>query len=438
MMFGVDKDSFENEATNIPDEADFLSRWREEGPLGTLCDILHHIRTPQQFEKIRLFQQRANDRLPVTGWKPLEIIKPVKTRWNSYVKAFRRAMYLREAIDAYQQYYIEEYKNEVATRRARRRGPSGPVLVDPDAPHWVKNGGLQAQDWQVVAQYIQYLTPLELATDRLQGHGKSRQYGAAWEVLPTFDAILGIYEAEKDRLGEVDYEAPYSPEDHYKIHVNLAWAKMKKYWTFLDEAPVYYAAARLHPHYKLYCTNAWADRPDWIATCEASLHNLWESYKYSSHPSPVRAPVRKKVKMLSTLEEQIESNTGVPSEEELRNRQEDELTRYLSEDPVSRDHMYTKDPFLYWQANQKRFPKLSRLAFDVLSTPASSADCERMFSELGDLLEPRRLKMNPGVVTALQCLKSWGRLEWAKSQTTTPEDNPEIDALAAGIEAMGD
>jgi hypothetical protein len=34
------------------------------------------------------------------------------------------------------------------------------------------------------------------------------------------------------------------------------------------------------------------------------------------------------------------------------------------------------------------YPNLSRLAIDTLSIPASSFECERLFSELGDLLEP--------------------------------------------------
>ena len=96
-MFGIDKDSFENGTEHLPDEADFLSSWREEGPLGTLCDILNHIKTPQQYEKLRLFQLRANDRLPIKGWKPLELIKLVKTRWDSYVKAFKRAIHRVES-----------------------------------------------------------------------------------------------------------------------------------------------------------------------------------------------------------------------------------------------------------------------------------------------------------------------------------------------------
>ena len=47
------------------------------------------------------------------------------------------------------------------------------------------------------------------------------------------------------------------------------------------------------------------------------------------------------------------------------------------------------------------------MAINILSIPASSCDCERMFSELGDLLEPRRRHMGSGLLAALQCVRSW-------------------------------
>ena len=37
---------------------------------------------------------------------------------------------------------------------------------------------------------------------------------------------------------------------------------------------------------------------------------------------------------------------------------------------------------------------LLRLAVDVLTIPDPNCECERMFSELGDLLEPRRRKIS--------------------------------------------
>lgn len=64
---------------------------------------------------------------------------------------------------------------------------------------------------------------------------------------------------------------------------------------------------------------------------------------------------------------------------------------------------------MYWQLRQQTYPVLSKLAIDVLTIPASAADCERTFSELGDMLGTRRLRMKPELINALQCIKSWKR-----------------------------
>ena len=61
----------------------------------------------------------------------------------------------------------------------------------------------------------------------------------------------------------------------------------------------------------------------------------------------------------------------------------------------------------YWVELRDCYPNLSKLALDVLSIPASSCECERMFSELGDLLEPRRWAIQPQLLAAIQCVRRW-------------------------------
>jgi hypothetical protein len=64
-----------------------------------------------------------------------------------------------------------------------------------------------------------------------------------------------------------------------------------------------------------------------------------------------------------------------------------------------------------------KYPYLSRLAIDILTIPASSCECERLFSELGDLLEHRRRKIGAQLLAALQLIRSW-----AKRGFTIPEE----------------
>jgi hypothetical protein len=63
----------------------------------------------------------------------------------------------------------------------------------------------------------------------------------------------------------------------------------------------------------------------------------------------------------------------------------------------------------YWTDLAPKYPHLSRLAIDILTILASSCECERLFSELGDLLEPRCRKIGAQLLAALQLIRSWAR-----------------------------
>ena len=105
---------------------------------------------------------------------------------------------------------------------------------------------------------------------------------------------------------------------------------------------------------------------------------------------------------------------------------EDEYEVWKRQPPLLEDDNLSLNPIQYWLLHEKQFPTLARLALDIYSIPASSADCERTFSELGDLLGTRRLRMRPELIAALQSLKSWKRigikrLSTPGSSTPTPE-----------------
>ncbi|EAQ89438.1 hypothetical protein CHGG_06057 [Chaetomium globosum CBS 148.51] len=52
-----------------------------------------------------------------------------------------------------------------------------------------------------------------------------------------------------------------------------------------------------------------------------------------------------------------------------------EVDQYLSERPKQVD-----EPLAWWKANISQYPRLSTMAFDYLSIPAMSSECERLFS----------------------------------------------------------
>ncbi|KAL7771394.1 hypothetical protein CFE70_001337 [Pyrenophora teres f. teres 0-1] len=179
----------------------------------------------------------------------------------------------------------------------------------------MRSGGLTANDWAVVKDYIEILQPLKAATKRLEGRGNSSRFGAIYEVIPVFEYLLHKFKQRYKPYELVNFEATRAPEDHLAINVKAAWAKLNSYYQKLDESPVYYAACCLHPYYRQYCDRAWRDKPA------------------------------------------------------------------IMEDPYSDD--------------DEGFDEYQR------------CECERVFSEVGDLLTPRRRKISPQLLAALQCIRTW-------------------------------
>jgi hypothetical protein len=84
----------------------------------------------------------------------------------------------------------------------------------------------------------------------------------------------------------------------------------------------------------------------------------------------------------------------------------------------------------YWAELQDRYPNLSKFAINMLSIPGSSCECERMFSELGDLLEPRRRNISPQLLAAIQCNRRWIRAGFSASKVPVKDfiTDEEMDA----------
>jgi hypothetical protein len=77
-----------------------------------------------------------------------------------------------------------------------------------------------------------------------------------------------------------------------------------------------------------------------------------------------------------------------------------------------------------------RYLNLARIALDLISIPASSCECERMFSELSDLLEPQRRAISPQLLAAIQCVRRWLKAGFSKGyKPTRHTTNDELDLI---------
>ncbi|KAA8620701.1 Dimer-Tnp-hAT domain-containing protein [Pyrenophora tritici-repentis] len=264
-----------------------------------------------------------------------------------------------------------------------------------------------------------WLRPLKQATKRLEGRGKSGAFGAIAEVIPVFEYLLGVYEDRLQSYEDVIHdEHTESPEDHLAINLRAALVKAREYYNKLDLSPAYYAATILHPRYKSYLDAAWADKPDWLESSNRKFQHLWAEYK-SLPKSRLRPKVRH-----NDIDDAINSFIEPAG---LTENEEDEYEAWKRSEPIASEGV---DPIKYWVGLRDRYPSLSKFAIDMLSIPGSSCECERLFSELGDLLEPRRRSISPQLLAAIQCDRRWIRAGFGSGEVPVKEaiSDEEMDA----------
>ncbi|KAG9379739.1 Dimer Tnp hAT domain containing protein [Pyrenophora tritici-repentis] len=330
IIFGFDKDAYDNDQDEHKTEAAYLQEWRQQGPLGVLIDIINYIQTPQQHDLFADCQRR-----------------PVVTRWNSFHDTFVRAAKLHNAVDEYAQSHIERTMGADALMRSN---------------------GLTADDWAVITQYISVLEPLKEATKRLEARGKAGRFGAIYEVIPVFEAVLAVYEQLLKNHESVDYNANSAPEDHLPINLRAAWAKLNAYYTKLDESPTYFAATCLHPYYKNYCENSWRDKPSWLEANNAGLKQLWAFYK-----PQIQRQSRPPVRLSSGINDAINALVNAEPYGIVEVTEMDELERWRRFELRWTQEQFEQgsNPVSYWISLRPKYPNLARMAIDILTIPAS-------------------------------------------------------------------
>ena len=66
-------------------------------------------------------------------------------------------------------------------------------------------------------------------------------------------------------------------------------------------------------------------------------------------------------------------------------------------------------PLQWWLGDQERFPGLSKMAFDLLTIPPMSTECERIFSLAKLAVGMQRHSTQDDTISKLQCLENWLR-----------------------------
>jgi len=84
--------------------------------------------------------------------------------------------------------------------------------------------------------------------------------------------------------------------------------------------------------------------------------------------------------------------------------QQDQLAQYIAEGPMG-----TLGVMEYWRSREAQWPQLAAMAFDFLSTPVMSSECERVFSSYGLSTTPHASNLSVETLAHSECLSNWSR-----------------------------
>ncbi|RKK77084.1 hypothetical protein BFJ70_g17600 [Fusarium oxysporum] len=244
----------------------------------------------------------------------------------------------------------------------------------------------------------------------------------------------------------------YPDPEHFKVNINLCWKKLDKYYSRLDETPVYYAAIALHPAYRWgYFEDVWADRLDWIQTAKSLVEELYRSHyepRIISRDRERGEPVTKKRRIYrNPFDEYREDSRQAPT---LLQPPSSMTTLLQAEDAASssthavgdeysdwfrdvhKSDQNILDPISYWYEKREEYPRLSQMALDVLSVLPMSADVERLFSTCGRMVRDDRARLDASTIGMTQTVRSWHCGGYIKSTEKLLEDVkvPGTDLLA--------
>ena len=209
----------------------------------------------------------------------------------------------------------------------------------------------------------------------------------------------------------------YRRKPYISERVQAAWAKLEKYYILTDQSIVYFAASVLNPSIKYqYFERVW-DKPILRAQLAANKEkflDLWLSRCANTATNSKTSAPRPRISQNFNATSYSSFLYQVQTRVADKSTPQDELRRYLAA-PIKQfadEQKSNEFRALRWWTEPTQlsdYPRLSRMAFDMLTVPAMSAEIERVFSECSNALNRKRLMMTQKSIEELMCLRSWAR-----------------------------
>ncbi|KAF6518215.1 hypothetical protein HZS61_002293 [Fusarium oxysporum f. sp. conglutinans] len=280
------------------------------------------------------------------------------TRWNSWFLLLDAALDKEEHIKWYQDKYYD-------------------ALVD---------DYLAPQDWQNLRETRNFLQPFWKITLLTEGYRSTLD-----RTLFTMDVLHKHYQQAFNK---------YKMNQQLLGPVLTSWHVFDKYYQLSDESPAYAAALILHPSRgKAHIQKNWPKA--WHKKIFTGVKKLWED-EYKNLPTVYTTPSIVPALELDEYDLLAQELNVIGTEPDV-----DEYETYTSQPPIPIDC----SPLVWWLRDEQkeRFPRLSKMAIDILSIPAMSAGPERTFSGARRTISWDRMLLGASTIEKGECLKSWIR-----------------------------
>ncbi|TRX89867.1 hypothetical protein FHL15_009300 [Xylaria flabelliformis] len=209
------------------------------------------------------------------------------------------------------------------------------------------------------------------------------------------------------------------PDSHYlKVNINSAWSRLDEYYTKLDETPIYYAVIALHPAFRWeYLEMRWHEHREWISYARVIVRTAWED-------SGAKQTVPRS-----------EDDTRHSGKRDQKEANEYEL--WLSDICPGDENVY--DPVTYRYGQRIRYPRLSRMTLDFLTIQAMPAECERLFSAVGQMGTATHTRVDANTIELCQVTKSSGyRRQGSYSNSNSRGNRPGMTRSRMGNSNLED
>ncbi|SRR6266516_2944316 len=211
------------------------------------------------------------------------------------------------------------------------------------------------------------------------------------------------------------------------IHaIEMGWFVLSKYYGLSDATPVYAAAILLHPQKRAcYIEKRW-DK-DWRQPAIDAVRSLWQSNYESLSTEPPPAETHQKGSVREpTILELLEQEMDVV---DRAGEDRDDFDSFITAKPIR----IACKPLDWWchPDQRRRFPRLSRMAIDILSIPPMSDEAERVFSGARRTISWERARLSAEMVEITECMAHWIKHRLISSRSST-----EIGTIGRAIDTV--